>query len=185
VSQNVNAVVDYIFSTETTTTVIGQRLKQAALVKTKPKDICEKQKEDEYQTVIKDICGYDLEGCMCWVDYRSWMTMSKRLQSSIEAHLKPKPWRGIVFHYDQWREHERSILINMCQDIVLVLAQDQKKYRIHTIPLYKSYLDWMSPVRFKELTQRITKTAIKTYGRSCNTIYILDKDDHVEEFSIN
>jgi hypothetical protein len=184
-SVTVNTVVDYIFSMETANTVIGQKLKQAAITKAEPSVVKEKQKEDEYQLVIRDICQYDADGCMCWVDYRSWMTMPKKLQKSIEELLFPKAWRGMVFQYDQWTLHERMILTNLHQDIILILAKDNNKYRIHTIPLYKSYLDWMSPNRFRELTQKITKTAIKTYGRSCNKIFILDNDDNnVEEFII-
>lgn len=183
-SMNVNAVVDYIFCTETTTTIIGQKLKQAAVVKSQPSENIVRQKEEEYQLIIREICNYDAVGCMCWVDYRSWMTMPKKMQKSIMDTLNPKAWRGVVFHYDQWIAHEREVLPNMCQDIVLVLARDQKKYRIHTIPLYKSYLDWMSPIRFRDLTQRITNTAIKTYGRSNDTIYMLDSEDNVEAFTI-
>jgi hypothetical protein len=170
---------------ETANTVIGQKLRQAAIVKTEPSVVKEKQKEDEYQLVIREICKYDSDGCMCWVDYRSWVTMPKKLQKSIEDLLFPKAWRGMVFQLDQWNIHERDILSNLHQDIILILARDNNKYRIHTIPLYKSYLDWMTPTRFRDITQKINKTAIKTYGRSLDTVYILDnKENNVEEFFI-
>lgn len=180
----INAVVDYIFSSETITTVIGQKMKQAAIVKSQPVDNITKQKENEYQETIHDICTYDSQDCLCWIDYRSWMTMPKRLQNSIQEFLNPKAWRGMIFHFDQWGLHEQDVLKDMNRNIVLVLALDQKKYRIYTIPLYKSYLDWMSPVRFKELSLKMNKTAIKTYGRVLNKIYVLDVDDNIEQFTI-
>lgn len=181
-SENINTIVDYIFSTESTSTVFGEKMKQAA-IKTKPENK-QKQKEEEYQTAIREICDYDQQGCMCWIDYRSWITLPKKLQDSIEKLLHPKSWRGVIFQYDKWEEHERTILSNLSQDLVLILTLDQKKYRIHTIPLYKSYLDWITPSKFRELSQRLNKTAIKTYGRSMNNLYILDKNNNVEHFII-
>jgi len=179
----VNAVVDYIFSSETATTVIGEKLKQAAVIKNKPSSKT-KQKEDDYQVLVQDICSYDSNDCLCWIDYRSWMTMPKRLQESIQELLNPKIWRGMIFQYDQWNVHEQAILTNMNQNIMLILTVDQKKYHIYTIPLYKCYLDWMSQVRFKELSQKLNKTAIKVYGRSHNKIHILDNNNNKEEFSL-
>jgi hypothetical protein len=181
---DLNAVVEYIFSTETTTTVIGQKLKQAAVKKNQPEKEEILQKEEEYRLIIREICKYDNSGNMCWVDYRSWMMMSKRLQNAMLELLAPKAWRGVVFHLDKWNDHERDVLAHLDKEIVLILARDQKKYRLHTIPLYKSYLDWMSPTKFKDLTSKISKTAIKTYGRASNMIYILDNNDNVEKFSI-
>ena len=184
--QEISEVVDYIFSVETTHTVIGQKLLIAATRKAKPVLDKQKSKEECYRRDIREICKYDHSDNICWVDYRSWVTMPKRLQNSILNLLAPKSWRGVVFPYSLWAEHEQSIVVNMSPDIVLILARDaNKKYRIYTIPLYKSYLDWMSPARFKELTQKITNTAIKTYGRtSSNTIYILDQEDNLKEIHI-
>lgn len=182
---SVSEVVDYIFSSSESGTLIGQKMKQAAVVKVQPIVRKAQEEEDKYRLIIHDIRNYDKNDNVCWIDYRSWVSLPLRLQNSITDLLEPRAWRGIIFRYDQWATHEKSIVVNMHEEIVLILAKYRlNRYRIYSIPLYKSYLDWMSPSKFKELTQQITTNAIKTYGRANGTIYILDNQDHLESIPV-
>lgn len=181
----IDTVVDYIFSSSESSTLIGQKMKAAATVKVQPVVQLAQEKEERYRLVIHDIRNYDLKDNICWIDYRSWVALPLRLQKSITDLLEPRSWRGVIFRYDQWTAHEKSIVVNLHEEIVLVLAKyKQNRYRIYTIPLYKSFLDWMAPSKFKELTQQITNNAIKTYGRASGNIYILDNKNHLEEIPV-
>lgn len=181
-----DSLVSYIFNTEDVqSTAMGQQLKQAA--SKKPKfNVNVKSKGADCNIDVKHICGYDSKKDLCWIDYRSWVILPKMLQRSIMSNLNPQTWRGIIFQYSLWVKFELDIIKNLNNDIVIVLTLDGNgKYRFHTIPLYKSYLDWMSSFKFDKLNKEVSKNAIKTYGRYNDTIHILDnKSNKVTELDL-
>lgn len=170
-----DSVINYIFSAEQKPVgVVGEKLVKAATTKSKP--VLDKQALKE-KTYLDKICGirdYDEHDNACWVDYRSWCIMPPSLRQTILHILEPKMWRGVVFEYDKFIENEKNIIPFISENIVLVLSLINKKYRIFTIPLYKSYIDWLSPSAFIDLKSKISNNMIKTYGRSKDRVYILD-----------
>lgn len=175
------SVVDFIFSASPSDTVIGSKLVTAANTKAKPVLDKKSQKEQEFRTNLRDIRSYDLEGNMCWIDYMVWVGLPRRMQKAVTDLLEPRSWRGVVFQYSLWEDHEVEIVKHLNPNFVVVITKDSNdKYRLHSMPLYKSYIDWMSPTKFRELEQKLSSTTFKTYGMSKEgTVFVRDREDNV------
>lgn len=176
-----DSVIDLIFSAQPADTVIGGKLVKAATNAVKPELDKKEQKEHDFRVNLREIKSYDMKDNMCWVDYMAWMTLPRRMQKSITDLLDPRSWRGVVFQYSLWEEHEVEVVKYLNPDYVIVITKDtNNKYRLHTIPLYKSYIDWMTPTKFREMEQRISNMAYRTYGMSKDgTVFVLDRDKNV------
>lgn len=184
--QKFDAIIDYIFRAGAgSATPIGDKLVQAANKKIKPAIEEQAVKDNDYLSEVNMIKTYDVRNDACWIDYRSWCIMSPTLRHTITIVLHPKMWRGAVFEYSKFIENEHIVLQSLSTNVVLVLSVVDRKYRIFAIPLYKSYIDWLSPGAFRSMNDIISKNMIKTYGRSDHTVYILSSNGQVDTIPLS
>jgi hypothetical protein len=145
---------------------LGELLLQRATELDKEPVKKEPLEEEAFVRKIKEFRVAEDNQNLVWIDYKSWNLLPDSFKKKVDEVLDPLFWAGVFFKFDQFLQHEETLVRLLDSTGYLYLLTEAK--RNHTlvwVACDSVFYNWLQDSKMDELSRLFLCRLVKSYGR--------------------